>query len=182
MITPKYFFDNWDKEIDPLVEYEKNRVGLLILPDDAKGFLIQAGLPESAAPFLNFETSAKGGATKLIEKYKLKNSFSKYIYLGFTGNGDIVCVIENVGEVVYLEPENNYNEVFMNSSIPQLAETLLTYSEFIEKIKVINGRRAFIERKASQELIEWLTNRIEQIDPKSLNEGNFWREELNLFE
>lgn len=70
----------------------------------------------------------------------------------------------------------------MNSSIPQLAEILLNYSEFIEKIKVINGRRAFIERNAPQELIEWITNRIEQIDPKSLNEGNFWREELNLFE
>lgn len=61
MITPKHFFDNWDKEIDPLVEYDKSKIGLLILPNEAKDFLIQAGLPESAAPFLNFETSAKGG-------------------------------------------------------------------------------------------------------------------------
>lgn len=181
MITPKHFFDSWDKEIDPLVEYDINKINLLNLPNEAKDFLIEAGLPESASPFLNFESSAKGGAVKLTEKYKVDNGFSKYVYLGFTGNGDVICLVEGNGEVVYLEHENEYNEVFMNSSITKLAEILLEYSNFVNKIKSVNGRRAFLDRNATQEHLEWITNRITGIDPKSLSEGSFWREELDHF-
>lgn len=181
MITPKKFLDKWNKEVFPLVDYNIDNINSLVLPKEAKDFLIESGLPESAPPYLNFESPANGGATKLTEKFSLNSYKEKYIYLGFTGAGDSICVNEESGEVISLDHENEKDDMFVNSSIPQLAECLLEYSEFVKKIKDINGRRAFLERNATEELIGWITNRIEEIDAQALSDGCFWREELDYY-
>lgn len=181
MITPKYFLEKWNKKVCALIDYDVNVINSLMLPKEAKEFLLEAGLPESAVPFLNFESSAKGGAVKLTDKYNFDASLSKYVYLGFTGAGDFICVTEKTGEIVCLEHENTRKEIFINSSIPQLADSLLEYADFVKKVKSINGRRAFLERNAPQELIEWITKRLEEIDSRSLKDRCFWREELNYY-
>ncbi|MGE5628392.1 MAG: SUKH-4 family immunity protein [Solirubrobacterales bacterium] len=181
MITPKDFLDKWNKEVFPLVNYDTDKIKSLRLDNDAKEFLIEAGLPESAAPFLNFESSDKGGSTKLKDKFNLDSFKEKYIYLGFTGNGDLICVIEESGEVVCIDHENENDETFINSSVPKLAECLLEYFEFGKKIKSVNGRRAFLEGNATEELLEWITKKLEEIDSAALNERSFWREELKRY-
>lgn len=181
MISPQKFTDNWNKEVFPLIKYTANRVNSLLISEEAKEFMIIAGLPESAAPFLNFETEEKGGIKKVTEKYNLNEKYSKYIYLGFTETGNPLCLVEESGEVVYLDHENKYNEIFINSSIPLLAESLLEYSEFIKKIKQINGRRAFLDRNAPNDIIEWFKQRLYEIDPIALNDTCFWKEELDNY-
>ena len=181
MISPKEFLDKWNKDIYPLVEYDANILDLLKLNEDAKEFLIKAGLPDSAAPFLNFVSSAKGGAVRFNEKDKVGEEFSKYIYLGFTGNGDPICVIEETGRMVYLDHEDNYSERHINSSIHQFAESILEYAEFVKKIKQVNGRKAFLDRKAPSDLLEWISLKLQDIDSKSLNEKCFWKEELDYY-
>ena len=80
MITPKEFSDKWNSNVFPLIDYDIANINSLALSNETKNFLIESGLPESAAPFLNFESSSKGGATKLIEKFGFNSFEEKYIY------------------------------------------------------------------------------------------------------
>lgn len=182
MITSQEFLDKWDEEIYGRVDYDAEVINSYSLPQATKNFLIEAGLPESAPPFLTFESSATGGGVRLIEKYdSAETSYSKYIYVGFNGNGHPICIHEENGEVIYLDHDNDHQEIFINSSIPQLAESLLAYVDFIAKIKAVNGRSAFLEKKATQELLDWIAARLEEIDSESLTQGSFWDEELSGF-
>jgi len=149
MITPKEFSDKWNSDVFPLIDYDIANINSLALSKETKNFLIETGLPESAASFLNYESSSKWGSTGLTEKFGLNSYDKMYIYLGFTGTGDLICVDEKSGEVLSLDHENEKNNMFINSSIPQLAECLLEYSEFLKKIKAIHGRIAFLERNAT---------------------------------
>ncbi|MHA6530700.1 SUKH-4 family immunity protein [Paenibacillus sp. BAC0078] len=183
MITPQEFLDNWDKETYGLVKYDHLFIDTFSLSQESKHFLIKAGLPESAPPFLTFESSAKGGGVRLTEKYNdAEPLYSKYIYVGFTGSGHPICINEENDEVIYIDYDKDNEEVIINSSIAQFAESLLVYVDFIKKIKAENGRRAFIERKATRDLLQWITNRLEEIDPDSLTQGSLWGEELNNFQ
>lgn len=184
MLTPQEFLDRWDKETYGLVEYDNKVVmASFSLTQESKNFLIQAGLPESASPFLTFESSANGGGSRLTEKYDDADPlYAKYIYVGFTGNGHPICIDEENDEVIYIDFDQENEEVFINSSIAQLAESLLAYVDFIQKIKAEKGNRAFLERKATQDSLEWITNRLEEIDADSLIQGSFWEEELSNFQ
>lgn len=101
--------------------------------------------------------------------------------MGYTGNGDLVCVIEGTGEVVTIDHENNSNEIFMNSSVPKLEECLLEYYEFIKRRKLVNGSKAFLKGHTTEELLEWITEKIMEIDRTALQEKCFLREELDRY-
>ncbi|WP_315907186.1 hypothetical protein [Priestia koreensis] len=61
------------------------------------------------------------------------------------------------------------------------AEALLVYLEFIKKVKVANGRRAYLEKNAPHDLVEWVYSVLQKIDAISLKEGSFWKEEIDSF-
>ncbi len=181
MITAEIFLSKWDKEICPLVSYKEKYIKKLGLSNEVKSFLIEAGLPEAAAPYLNFEASAQGGAIAVGKKYKELKKKKGYIYLGYTGNGDIICAVEKTGNVIVISHENKDDEQFVNSSILQLIECLVEYDEFVNKIMAANGRRAFLESNATDELLEWIRERIATIDNIALDKDCFWRNELERY-
>ncbi|HOV28288.1 MAG TPA: SUKH-4 family immunity protein [Pseudobacteroides sp.] len=181
MISPEEFKRRWDTSFYGLVEYDENDIRILNLPEESKTFLVQAGLPKSAAPYLSFKSSTKGGGMKLDKIFNLRDKkFSKYIFLGSTGTGDLVCLVEDKGEIIYLDHEN-YREYFINSSLNQLAEYLLLYSEFIKAIKQVNGDEAYLEGNAPDKLYFELIDKFKIIDSKALNDKCFWQEELNHY-
>jgi SUKH-4 immunity protein len=97
--------------------------------------LVIAGLPESAAPFLSFEGSEQGGGKPLNEKYEVsENEFKEFTYIGFTGENNPICISTTSGTVVSFDYQNNFDEIFINSSINQLAESLLIYDDFVKKL------------------------------------------------
>jgi hypothetical protein len=130
---------------------------------------------------LSFDSFNKGGGARLIDKYEVDKSLSKYIYVGFTATNDPICIVDGAGTVVYLDYENDFEEVFINSSVSQFAESLMVYVEFIKKIKAENGRKAFLERNAPKGILDWVTNRLVDIDSEALTEGSFWSQDLELF-
>ncbi|WP_374019756.1 SUKH-4 family immunity protein [Paenibacillus thiaminolyticus] len=181
MITPREFLDNWNKDVYGLVEFNDDMINSYNLSKETKDFLIIAGLPESASPYLSFDSFNKGGGVRLIDKYDVDKNLSNYIYVGFTATSDPVCIVEGEDTIVYLDYENNFEEVFINSTVSQFAESLLAYVDFIKKIKAINGRKAFLERNAPKDILHWIAGRLVDIDSQSLEEGNFWTQELELF-
>ncbi|MBU8881370.1 SUKH-4 family immunity protein [Bacillus sp. FJAT-29790] len=181
MISPNEFLNSWDKELFGLIRYEMDEIKDLNIPIDSKKFIIEAGLPESAPPFLNFHTKTKGGMEKITQVFGITNKLlSNYIFIGSTSTGDPICIIEVTGEVIYLDRENDNSQVFINSSIPLFMESLLLYSQLIEKTDEKNGEDAFFEGDIPEELIYWFQNSIGTIDSKALEERNFWSDEVNL--
>ncbi len=141
----------------------------LEVDEEVKSFLMEGGLPDEA-PLLNFETE--------LPLYAIEEDLSDYKYIGFTSWGDPICLYEGDGSVVYLDHENDYEyETFINSSIPQLAETLLVYSQMIQEARKENGEDAILNNNIPERLKHWLLEELKRIDPPAV-EGGFWQAEL----
>lgn len=178
MISSNEFKEKWNKEVYPLIEYDKKVVDNLEIPIESKKFLIEAGLPESATPFLSFESMNKGALLTLREKYNIDKDC---IYIGFTGDGDILAIEENSGVIITINHET-HEKAYVNNSVPQLADSLLQYSQFVKRIKKANGRRAYLNKECSKEELEVIKKNLISIDDKSINNNSFWWNEISLFE
>ncbi|PEI82490.1 hypothetical protein CN679_27820 [Bacillus pseudomycoides] len=179
-MNPNEFLKRWNQKVYPLVHYEEDKLKNSDIPVACKYFLLKSGLPESAAPFLNFESTKNGTLLTLKEKYNVDASYERNIYLGFTGEGNILSMKVPSGMVVCIDHET-MEEVYVNQSIPQLAECMLEYSEFIKRIKEVNGRHAYLNRECKKEDLEVIIEKFIEIDKDCLNHNTFWNEEINLF-
>lgn len=182
MISPQEFLDNWNQDIYGLISYSEKVVNSFTLSYETKEFLTEAGFPESAPPFLTFESVANGGGERLTEKNdKLGTMYKKYIYFGFTGSGYPICLNETNSELVYIDYDDENKEVLINSTVTTFAESLLVYVDFIKKVKAINGRKAYLEKNATKDLLKSISDALQRIEAKSLTKGAFWEEELSSF-
>ncbi|MCB2362562.1 SUKH-4 family immunity protein [Clostridium estertheticum] len=175
------FKQKWNKEIYPLINYEEDKIMKINIPIESKRFLVECGLPESAAPFLSFESSNQGALLTLKEKYDDIDKYQEDIYIGFTGDGDILTIESKLGHVVCINHET-LEKFYVNNSIPQLAESLLEYEQFINAINEINGEFSYLDRECPKEQLELIKNRLINIDKKSIHNGSFWWNEISLFE
>lgn len=180
MISSSDFKEKWNTEVYPLIEYDGERVNKLEIPLESKNFLIEAGLPESATPFLSFEVMEHGGLLNLKEEYNI-DRHTEDIYIGFTGEGDILAIENKSGVIITINHET-FEKSYVNNSVPQLAESLLEYSEFVKRIKKANGRCAYLNRECSKEELESIKNSLILIDEKSIDNNNFWWNEISFFE
>lgn len=176
MLTPNQFVQRWHSEIlakraDPDDEQlatlpSRDVADFPRLPEAARQFLAEAGLPKSCAPFLSFDDLAHGlrhvwdvfspGQWKPEEKHGLEN----YALIGSDGSGNPICVDERDGRIVAIEHEllftTNAGErrvMFVNSSAAQLAECLL--------LVAAHPRNTGLEA-------------IKQIDESAAVQGAFW--------
>lgn len=175
MISPREFKQKWDSEKNgKLINYFAEHLEKLPLSKEDRLFLIEAGLPASAPPYLEFKT--------VQNLYDQKNNNCKvkeeYLPIGTTGGGDYIYINTNNRNIIYLDSGNQNKEVFINSTINQLAECILLFSNMIDKAIDTNGEDAFLDSDIPPELITWITNEIKRADPKSLEEGAFWHTEL----
>ena len=187
MISPNEFKEKLNKEIYPLINYDEDKVNKCNLPEETKRFLIEAGLPESAAPFLSFESEKEGSLLTLKVKYNI-DQYGDGIYIGFTGDGDILAVESKSGVVVCINHET-FKKSYVNNSVPQLAESLLEYECFINSINEINGEFAYLDRECPQKQLELIKCKLININKDSLNINKdslnintLWWNELSLFE
>jgi hypothetical protein len=113
-----------------------------------KALLLDPGLPRDAAPFLTFGD----GLPPMREvQPHLGPEFDGFLCLGSNGCGDTIVVHEADGRVVYHNHDRHMEEVFINSSIFQLAESLCLYQEgrmgdwpfdFLQAVKAVDARAA----------------------------------------
>ncbi|WP_026908815.1 SUKH-4 family immunity protein [Paucisalibacillus globulus] len=183
MIKPEEFNNKWDINKDgPLITFNEQELIGLDFSDELKKFLTVAGLPETPPPYLEF-TSSEGLLRPVTSVFNMPESFQRYWFLGSTGSGDPICLIEEQETVVFLHNSDNYKEVYINSSLNQFAECILVYSKMIDKAIEVNGEDAFIDNDIPNSVINWLKEELVKIDGKCLEEGSFWAVEVeNLFE
>lgn len=171
-----YWKDNGEK----LNAYRPSQLSNARLLKDTIDFLVECGLPDSCAPFLTFE-DWDGEPIKTpnqvldIEFEGLDN----YLWIGSNGSGDPICIdLENKNEIVYLNHDNEFERIFINSSVHQLAESLIRYGEFYSSLNTEFENNVFSSRKFSDEEFGELKDDFIEIDATSLAEGNFWNESL----
>jgi len=179
MLEPNDFVARWGKDEDSLLRFPKKTVQSLRIHDDDKAFLVQAGLPKSAAPFLSFEAPSFGELLTIAQQYSLPEEFDRYRAIGFDGGGSPIAIDEEAGgEVVCLDHEDRFARMFMNESIRQLAESLLGYRKLVQDTLAEFGENGYLDGKASPSARKALRQELKRIDQAALKAGCFWHGEL----
>ncbi|WP_121641328.1 SUKH-4 family immunity protein [Virgibacillus sp. Bac330] len=181
MITPEEFSDKWDVISNgPLIKFNNQDLMNSGFSDEVKRFLSIGGLPETPPPYLEFTSPQFIPITNI---FNMPEEFKKYWLLGTTSAGDLICITEKEEDIVLLNNGDNYKEIFVNTSLNQFAECLLTYVNMIDKAIEVNGEDAFIDNDIPEVVINWLKNELERVDIKCMQPGFFWYVEWeNLFE
>jgi len=177
MITSQQFKQRWERvEGDHLVAFAESSLSDVRLPDDARAFLVEAGLPEEATPFLNFEPPRGGTLKRVSTVFHQPPPLDRYRMVGGNGSGDPVCLDEEAnGQVVYLNHDNRFQRVLMASSVFTLAECLL---ELRDVIADAGGDTELVALERYQHLLE----RFRTIDPAACEPDGFWPQEIGMLQ
>ncbi len=146
------------------------------LDTHTREFLGTCGLPESAAPFLDFE----GEIVAADHRWVLDETFSRYVVVGSNDSGDPVCIdTATQCAVVYLNHDDAFCRVLINSTVSQMAASLLSYRQLVLETEKRNGEDAYLDGDVPCDEIERLQADLKRIDPNALEPGTFWACELD---
>ena len=79
--------------------------------------------------------------------------------------------------MVYLNHDNAFQRVFINSSVTKLAEALLAYHRLIAEAQAANGADAYLDGNVPPESLRKFVSLITTLDPPALERG-LWAQEL----
>lgn len=176
-MTPQQFKQSWESgEGDALIAFPQHALSDVLISPEALLFLVEIGLPESAAPYLNFEPPKTGTLHRVSALWLQKAAFDRYRVIGFNGSGDPVCLDEEAGgQVVYLNHDNGFQRVLMASSVIKLAECLVQFRDFLTGI---DDPLAPIAAERFGPLLQ----RLCYVDPAAGGENGFWHQECKCFQ
>ncbi|QDU16848.1 hypothetical protein CA11_46840 [Gimesia maris] len=179
-MSPESFCERWcDDEDEVLIAFPAQSVAGLSIPETSREFLTSAGLPDSAAPFLDFQAPEAGLLPDVSDLWNQDSAFRRFRIIGSNESGDPVCLDEaENGLVVYLNHDLNFKPVLINSSITALAESLLIYRQFVRDCQEQNGEDAWLDCDISEALLVRLNHDLTRIDSTGISPGCFWSMEL----
>lgn len=175
----------WSDRFQPVTVYDPERIGRFNFNPSTGAFLRRVGLPEDAAPFLNFVKNSDiryQGMMKLTDYYDfLEPAYGKYVVIGSDSSGDeMVIDTTDACKIKLLDHENNFAERLMNTSIEQLHRSLTIYGDFVDEVIRENGEEAFIEGNFNDAQWRVLKQRLTENDPHAMHPDCFWYQELEL--
>jgi hypothetical protein len=163
----------WGMEGGSLVRFCEDDLAGANLPSETRSFLLEAGLPSEAAPFLTFAPEKLGW----IPQSSRPAGFDTYIAIGSNGSGDPV-VVASSGAILYLNHDRNFTPIYINRDVATLAESLLRYRSLILETQRVGGPDAYLDGAVPAHLRDDFVNYLTAADPKSLEAGAMWTEEL----
>lgn len=175
------FKRNWDGR---LVQFPASSLKGIKIPKGAQEFLTVAGLPDECSPDLSFEAPDEGVLPRLSDEIDAPGEFDHLRVIGYTGDGDTVCLDETDDGAVVVVVHDRDNEVqFVNTSVHQLAQTLLLFSEMAARAE--HGGPAYDDEDEDKDIdfdsgenafADWFSERVEKIDSSATEDGSFWPE------
>jgi hypothetical protein len=163
-----------DEFADPCLPFEEEALEGIELDAQTRSFLLRVGLPESAAPFMDFDAEREGEPLAELSELTGREGDAGLRVLGMYGEGEedqFICLDEQHGcRIVLSNPEKKGPLMLMNSGVPELLECLMAYRDLLE------------ERTEAEEdephLPQRLRARAAKIfkakDPKAFQPGTFW--------
>jgi hypothetical protein len=181
-MNAQQFQQNWTKTGETLQALPlKKLLSLGVSPATAE-FLAQAGLPETAAPLLDFcdgSDTVEYGVSKLTELYPfLPEEFEQYVVIGTCNEGDPIAINTASGQLEYLDAEADFAARPFNTSIAALAACLLAYRNFVLQVQEAHGEDAYIDAQYTEAELQGLKQALVQADPELMQRQGFWYEEF----
>lgn len=175
-MTPKEYQQYWKKQ--RYIEFYKlvpEKIDAAKITAETLSFLITYGIPSSAPPMLNFDDSYFYNFQQPDEYYGFEDlSLSNYIIIGSNGSGDPLCVdTEKNEEIVYLNHDNDFERIFINSSLQSLMFCVTAYSKFIDKVNATDSSN-YINGKITAQQREQITDELLRIDARILEKNSLW--------
>ena len=88
MLTAQEFKERWESILDDrLVAFPESSLSDVPLGLDLRAFLIHAGLPAEAAPFLDFGPPKRGTLERVSAVWRQPSAFDRYRIIGGNGSG-----------------------------------------------------------------------------------------------
>ena len=181
MLTAEQFIECWEGDEEPLLIFTLEAIDDLGISNLAKYFLVAAGLPAAAAPFLHFEPPESGPVPTLTEQFDLPASFRRYRVIGSYCENDPIAIDDDAnGTVVLLRQKGSFQRVLVSSSIPQLAESLLVCRQMIDDAIAQNGEDAILTGDIPPKVRSRAEAKLRRIDPSAMESGCFWATALEF--
>jgi hypothetical protein len=163
-----------DELADPCLPFDEEALEGLQLDAQTRSFLLRVGLPESAAPFMDFDAEREGEPLAEFSELTGREEDAGLRVLGMYGEGEedqFICLDERNGcRIVLSNPEKKGAPMLMNSGVPELLECLMAYRDLL-------GERTEAEEE-DPHLPERLKARAAKLfkakDPKAFQPGSFW--------
>ncbi|NQY04734.1 MAG: SUKH-4 family immunity protein [Flavobacteriaceae bacterium] len=162
----------------PIDQVEKSN-----LNEKTKEFL-KVGFPEDAAPFLGFGLRSYDWQFNTIQAYyddyDVDYKAKDYWIFGSDGSGNPICIDASENDkLVLLDHEQEFEFIEnMNTSISELASSLLLFRDFIKKINNEFGEDGFFESMFTEKHLTDLENEFEELNPNYYIESSFWDTEI----
>ena len=174
----KELIKNWEPE--ELHRFDVHYISGKGLNEGTADFLSIVGLPTSAAPFLSFAGDSERKLCSICDTFETREDRYKYfLSIGSDGAGDPVCIdLRNECQVVTLNHEEDFEPIFMNSSVGELFQFLTLYKKFVEEVIRVNGEDAFLDANFTDSQYEELKKAMEVADNNALRTNTFWAQEL----
>lgn len=171
----------WANKKEPVNTYNLSQLENVRLVKETTDFLINCGLPNSCAPFLSFEKHNEKQIPTPNEVFNIDfDLLNDFLMVGSNGSGDPVCIdLNNDNNIVYLNHDNFFESVFINSSVYQLAVCIIKYEKFHTSLNPRIEGQSFTKRRFSDEEFNKVCIEFKEIDPGSLSGDNFWKSELD---
>lgn len=170
MITPWEFSEQWGEQ--GLVRFPAEVVDTLSVPGFNKRFLVEAGLPRQA-PFPGMQgftllpPANPPQAQTGCEDFNLLEQVGRFRLLAVTTYRLFIAIDERRQGRVVRHCESGLRcgrGYFMNSSIPQLAESLLAYRVYNQRCHEWDPQG----EERPQSFVDDLEREIERIDPEAM--------------
>jgi hypothetical protein len=163
-----------DEFADPCLPFEEEALEGLQLDAQTRSFLLRVGLPESAAPFMDFDAEREGEPLAELSDLTGREEDAGLRVLGMYGDGEedqFICLDEQHGcRIVLSNPEKKGAPMLMNSGVPELLECLMAYRDLL-------GERTEAEEEEPhlpQRLRARAAKSFKAKDPKAFQPGSFW--------
>ncbi|WP_114782766.1 SUKH-4 family immunity protein [Botryobacter ruber] len=178
-MTPAELKQIWPEE--DLIKVNIDSVNNFSLQSSTKDLLTISGIPKGFEE-ISFDDLSEGLNT-VNKSWNLEDTFfDQYLAIGSNGSGDPVAINLNNKEcIVYLNHDNGFQEVFINTNIEKLVETIVRLREF-SKVKHPLKEDSFWITEFTDEEYERLKADLSRIDNNIFeNEGSHWKDTIDYY-
>jgi hypothetical protein len=160
---------------------EKNMQSTFELGAAAFDFLFITGMP-SEFQELNFDYLKEKQLVTVNQMWELDDSdFDKYLAIGFNGAGDPIAVNQETQELVYLNHDNFFEEVFINTDLKKFSFSALRIDRFFKSFTKLQPD-SFFDTEFSDEDFDNVIEDLKAIDSKVFdNPESHWQFPLESY-
>lgn len=164
-MKPGEFKRQWEVGGDALIVFPADYVASSPIPNEAKQFLSEEGLPRDAAPFLSFgPTSRPWGLLDCLE-------------IGANGSGDPITIMAD-GTVLYRNHDADFAGCYINRDLATLAASLLRFRLLISETQRACGPDGYLDGLVPPNLGADFTAFLSSVDADALQPGAMWADEI----